>query len=156
MLLHHASQFAIRAALFLAQQPPGKLTPVHEIAEQVGISETYLAKITQRLVSAGLLRSFRGAGKGLELGRAPEEITLSSVVSAIQGSLCSNGCILGVGTCSEEHPCALHSEWLSLRNQICTLLDKATLADLIRSIQPGENGIISVDFVGHAEKRRQP
>ena len=133
MIFQHSTELAIRAAVFLAQQAPGKLSPVHEIAAETGVSETYLAKITQRLVSAGLVRSFRGPGKGLELGRAPEKITLLILVNAIQGSLGHDECILGLPSCTAEEPCALHSEWMPLRESISGMLEKTTLADLVRS-----------------------
>src|ERR1019366_350865 len=97
MILQRSSEHAIRAALFLAQQAPGKLSPVHEIAAHLGVSKTYLAKVTQRLVITGLVRSFRGPGKGLELGRAPEKISLAFVGRATQGSLDSGNCVLGRG-----------------------------------------------------------
>lgn len=134
MIFQHSSELAIRAAVFLARQAPGKLSPVHEIAAEIGVSEAYLAKITQRLVSAGLVRSFRGPGKGLELGRAPEKITLLLLVNAIQGSLHSNDCFFGLHSCSADQPCALHSEWIPLRDSISELLKKTTLADLVRSV----------------------
>lgn len=114
------------------------ILPVHEIAAEIGVSETYLAKITQRLVSAGLVRSFRGPGRGLELGRAPEKITLLLLVNAIQGSLRSNDCFFGLRSCNEEEPCALHSEWIPLRDSICELLEQTTLADLVRSVSHTE------------------
>ena len=85
MILQRSSELAIRAALFLAQQAPGKLSPVHEIAAYTGVSEAYLAKILQRLAGAGLVRSFRGPGKGMELGRAPGSISLDSIVCAMEG-----------------------------------------------------------------------
>lgn len=135
MLFQHSSELAIRAILFLAQQAPGKLSPVHEIAAEVGVSEAYLAKITQRLASAGLVRSFRGPGKGLELGRAPEAITLASVIHAVEGTVESDECVLGLGVCSELNPCALHREWLPLRKAIHEMLEKTTLADLARSVR---------------------
>lgn len=155
MILQHSSELAIRAALFLAQQAPGKLSPVHEIAAQLGVSKAYLAKVTQRLVSSGLVRSFRGPGKGLELGRAPEKITLAFLVCSTQGSLDSDNCVLGSGKCSEEHPCALHSEWLPLRKRISNLLEKTTLADLLSPGYAENEAIISVDLIGKGEKRRQ-
>ena len=55
MLFQHSSELALRAALFLAQQVPGKLSPVHEIAAAAGVSEAYLAKILQRLTSNAFL-----------------------------------------------------------------------------------------------------
>jgi Rrf2 family protein len=155
MILQHSSELAIRAVLFLAQQAPGKLSPVHEIAAEIGVSKTYLAKVTQRLVSTGLVRSFRGPGKGLELGRAPGNISLASVVRAAQGALDSDSCVLGRGVCSDEHPCALHSEWLPLRMRISELLERTTLADLIRPGEQLDKAIISIDSIVSDEKRRQ-
>jgi len=133
MVFQHASELAVRATLFLAKQPPGKLTPVHEIAAQTGVSEAYLAKILQRLSSGGLLRSFRGPGKGMELGRAPEAITLADLVRTVEGSRLSDNCIFGLGDCSPEHPCPLHNDWLPLRTAIFDLMEKTTLADLLRA-----------------------
>lgn len=146
MLFQHASELAIRATLFLAQQAPGKLSPVHEIAADAGVSEAYLAKILQRLASSGLVRSFRGPGKGMELGRAPETISLNSVVCAVEGAKELEDCVLGLGLCSKENPCALHKEWLPLRLAIRKFLDTTTIADLVQVArscpQPRAKGVV--------------
>ena len=131
MLFQHSSELALRAALFLAQQVPGKLSPVHEIAAAAGVSEAYLAKILQRLTSSGLVRSFRGPGKGMELGKAPEAISLASVIRAVEGTKDAGDCLLGFGACSTQNPCALHKDWLPLRTAINAFLLKTTLADLV-------------------------
>ncbi|MBI4459275.1 MAG: Rrf2 family transcriptional regulator [Acidobacteria bacterium] len=132
MILHRSSELAIRAALFLAQQAPGKLSPVHEIAAHVGVSEAYLSKVLQRLAGAGLVRSFRGFGKGMELARIPDRITLSSLIHAAQGSLSSDACFLGLGMCSPENPCPIHWDWLPIKNSVRDLVEKTTLADLVQ------------------------
>jgi Rrf2 family transcriptional regulator, iron-sulfur cluster assembly transcription factor len=132
MLFLHASELAIQATLFLAQQPPGKLSPVHEIAVHSGASEPYLAKILQRLTAAGLVRAFRGPGRGLELGRAPEQINLGSIVRALEGLPLPERCILGIESCTEQNPCPLHERWIPLRNEIRQLLDETTVASLTR------------------------
>jgi Rrf2 family transcriptional regulator, iron-sulfur cluster assembly transcription factor len=121
--------------LFLAEQAPGKLSPVREIASHYGVSEAYLAKILQRLASCGLVRSFRGPGKGTELGRAPDAISLATVICAVEGPKELENCVLGLGLCSEDNPCALHSEWLPLRSAIHDFLEKTTLADLVNVMQ---------------------
>jgi Rrf2 family protein len=138
MILQRSSELAIRAAFFLAQQVPGKLTPVHEIAAHTGVSEAYLAKILQKLASAGLVRSFRGPGKGMELGRAASTITLASLVLVMEGSREADECVLGLGRCSEETPCVLHDEWIPIHTKIRNLLEKTTLADLAESVIAGE------------------
>lgn len=134
MLFQHASELAIRATVYLAQQAPGKLSPVHEIAAHADVSEAYLAKILQRLASAGLVRSFRGPGKGMELGRAASTITLASLILAMEGSKEADECVLGLGRCSEETPCVLHGEWIPIRTATRNLLEKTTLADLVESV----------------------
>lgn len=131
----HGSELAIRATVFLAQQAPGKLSPIHEIAVHAGASEAYLSKILQRLASAGLVRSFRGPGKGTELGRAPGAITLASLIRAIEGSKTGDECILGLGVCSEETPCVLHKKWVPIRIAIRELVEETTLADLAETLR---------------------
>ena len=135
MIFQRASELTIRAMIFLAQQGPGKLSPAHEIARHVGASETYLAKIMHRLASAGLIRSFRGPGKGMELGRAPSTITLASLIRAVEGVKTEGDCVLGLGNCSEENPCALHKEWVPIRTAIRDLLEETTLADLAEIVR---------------------
>jgi len=140
LLLQHASELAIRATLFLAQQAPGKLSPVHEIAAHSDVSEAYLAKILQRLAICGLVRSFRGPGKGMELGRAPDVISLAAIIDAVEGPKEREVCVLGLGLCSEDNPCVLHDEWLPLRTAIHNFLERTTLADLVHVVErrPGD------------------
>jgi len=140
MIFQHASELAIRATVYLAQQAPGKLSPVHEIAAHAGVSQAYLAKILQRLAIAGLVRSFRGPGKGMELARAAGTITLASLILVMEGSKEAHECVLGLGTCSEETPCVLHDEWIPIRTAIRNLLEKTTLADLAESVVTRESG----------------
>ncbi len=138
MILQRSSEVAIRAAFFLAHQPPGKLTPAHEIAAHAGILPAYLAKILQKLSAAKLVRSFRGPGKGIELGRPANQITLASLILVMEGSKRADQCVLGLDVCSEETPCALHHEWNPIRATICNLLEKTTLADLAKSVAARE------------------
>ncbi len=137
MLFHHASELAIRATLFLSLQPPGKLTPVHEIASETGVSEAYLAKVLQRLTTAGLMRAFRGPGRGMELAHASEEITLGAVVQAMEGPPGPEWCVLGRKFCSDENPCPLHDRWVPLRREIQRLLDETTVASLVQRWSEG-------------------
>ena len=81
------------------------------------------------------MRSFRGPGKGMELGRAPERITLASLVQALEGTAEQDRCVLGLPVCSDEHPCALHRQWVPFRNGIRNLLEQTTVADLVRSLE---------------------
>jgi Rrf2 family protein len=126
----HASELAVCAAIHLALQPPGKLSPVHEIAAGTGLPAPYLAKIMRQLIRAGLVRAFRGPGGGVELGQPAESITLSSLVKAVEGRAAAEACILGLGDCSETMPCPLHSQWVPMRNAVRRMLEETSLAAL--------------------------
>lgn len=130
MLYSHTAELAIRAALYLAFQPAGRLSPVREIARATGLSGPYLAKLMHRLIRAGLVRAFRGPGGGLELARPPEEITFWSIVRAMDGVAPSEWCVLGLSACSEANPCPMHRRWYPLRDAMQQLLEETTLASL--------------------------
>src|SRR5512143_3350796 len=132
-LCSHASELAIRAAMHLAAQPPGKLTPVHEIASGTGLPAAYLAKIMRYLIRDGLVRAYRGPGGGVELGRPPETISLAALMRAVDGEANTDRCILGIGGCSSLTPCPLHSRWQPLRLEFQRLMEHTSVAALAES-----------------------
>jgi Rrf2 family transcriptional regulator, iron-sulfur cluster assembly transcription factor len=134
MLYGHAAEIAIRAALYLAGRPPGELSPVREVAKATKLPSPYLSKVIQRLAQAGLVRTFRGPGGGIELGKSPEVITLWSLVYATDGPADVNRCALGIGNCSPSNPCPLHGRWAPLRDEFQKLLEGTTLATLLREL----------------------
>jgi Rrf2 family transcriptional regulator, iron-sulfur cluster assembly transcription factor len=145
VLYSHTAELAIRAALFLALQPPGKLSPVREIARSTRLPEPYLAKILQRLSAAALVRAFRGPGGGLELGRDPKAINLWSIVCAVEDCEKRNLCVLGLQTCSGAHPCSLHHRWEPLKDEMRRLLEESTLAELAEELR-GERSAQKQDW----------
>ncbi len=132
MIYNHTSELAIRATLYLALQPPGKLSPIRQIARDTGLPGPYLAKITRRLIQAGLVRAFRGPGGGLELGRAPETISLWTVVAAVDTASPPKSCPLGIEFCSVQSPCPLHLRWWPLEAAKRRLLEETTIAAMAR------------------------
>ena len=144
MLYGHAAEVAIRAALYLAGRPPGELSPVHEVAKATRLPSAYLSKVIQRLAQAGLVRTFRGPGGGIELGKSPEAITLWSLVCATEGPSDVNRCALGIGNCSPDIPCPLHGRWAPLREDFQKLLEGTTLGALVHELDqaPGKEHFI--------------
>ncbi|ALC32342.1 Rrf2 family transcriptional regulator [Streptomyces sp. CFMR 7] len=59
--------------------------PSARLAALFDISPTYLNKCLQRLVRAGILASTPGPRGGVQLARAPKDITLMDVVVALEG-----------------------------------------------------------------------
>ena len=75
-------EYALRAVLDLATQPPGMAVQSREIAQRQGIPEAYLDQVLSLLRRQGLVRSIRGAGGGYVLGHPPHEITIARIVHA--------------------------------------------------------------------------
>ena len=76
----YASRALLSLALHSDESGP---TSVRDIAERTGLPQPYLEQILLALKGAGLVRSKRGVGGGYILSRAPEEIRLSEIVSAV-------------------------------------------------------------------------
>ncbi|MGH9794829.1 MAG: RrF2 family transcriptional regulator [Candidatus Acidiferrales bacterium] len=139
MLLYgHASELAIRAALFLSQQPPGKRSTVQEVARATQLPQPYLAKILRQLTVAQLVRAFRGPGGGMELGRPADAITLGAIIEAVEGRDRTDYCALGGRPCTENRPCPLHERWRPLCEEMRRLLAETTLAALNVPLGPAQ------------------
>ncbi len=125
----YASRALLSLALHADESGP---TSVRDIAERTGLPQPYLEQILLALKGAGLVRSKRGVGGGYVLARPPSEISLSEIVSAVDGPI-----VLGDfgqphtdGACDHEGQCVLLAIWSVVGDQMRTELDSYTLADI--------------------------
>jgi Rrf2 family protein len=132
MELTRKGEYAIRGIIFLAQQPPGKVSLISEIAEATEAPQTFLAKIFQNFAKIGIVNSYRGTGGGFTLGRTPEAITLREVVEAVEGPIVPNRCLIGAGSCDRGAECNVHPVWRKVQSQVVGILDSVTMAELAR------------------------
>jgi Rrf2 family protein len=85
MFLSRAQEVALAALPLLdGRGPAAKGRGVKELAAEAKVPAPFLAKVLQRLVDRGLLRSKRGRSGGFVLGRPAAEITLADVVLALE------------------------------------------------------------------------
>jgi len=125
--------YALRALLDLAAQPPGRPAQSREIAARQDIPESYLNQLLVVLRRAGLIRSVRGASGGYVLGREPRLLTAHDVVRALHGED-----FLGeLPTGAETAPAAwvVRSFHGRLSETVAQSLAETTLADLVVELQ---------------------
>jgi len=132
MELTRKGEYAIRGIIYLAQQPPGKISLISEIAEATEAPQTFLAKIFQNFAKIGIVNSYRGTGGGFTLGRAPAIITLREVVEAVEGPIVPNRCLIGTGACDRGAQCNVHPIWRNVQSQVVQILDSVTIEELAR------------------------
>lgn len=130
MELTRKGDYAIRGIVYLASQPPNKISLLSEIAAAVDVPQTFLAKIFQQFSKTGIVKSFRGTGGGFLLASPPEEITLLQVVEAVEGPILPNRCVLKAGECERDVSCTVHPVWHQVQQKVRGILGNITLKDL--------------------------
>ncbi len=81
-MLSQSVEYALRAVVHLASRDPDPLT-TDAIAQATLVPKAYLAKVLQQLVRGGVVRSQRGLGGGMTLGKSPEVLTILEIVNAV-------------------------------------------------------------------------
>ena len=87
MRLNRAVEYGIEGLTVLARADRRRSTLLREVSRATSISESFLAKIFQKLVRSGLVRSRRGFRGGFFLARPASQITLREVIEALQGPI---------------------------------------------------------------------
>jgi Rrf2 family protein len=132
-MLTETSIAGVRALVHLVLEDAGDPTPPRQIAEDLGLSPSYLAKTANQLVKADILRSQRGAHGGVSLSRSPEEITLLEIVEACQGKILGSYC---EPTGQMSRVCAFHKAMVEAHDCLLGTLSRWTLADLAEKPGP--------------------
>jgi Rrf2 family transcriptional regulator, nitric oxide-sensitive transcriptional repressor len=99
MNISEAYSLALHAMAMVAADGDGAPMTAHGIASRLGVSESHLSKVMQRLVRAGILNSSRGPGGGFTLNRPASEITLRDIYESVEGPLKLDDCLIGTQIC---------------------------------------------------------
>lgn len=100
-----------------------------ELASETGLPVPTVQRLVSRLTAAGLLRSVRGVGGGLQLGRPAAAITVVDIVEAVEGPIALTACI-DHGDCDFEAGCSMKPHWPIINQKLRSALGDITLADL--------------------------
>ncbi len=102
------------------------------IEENQGISKKYLTQLMSGLKVAGIVIVFRGKQGGYKLAHDPSDITLSDILSAVEGNMSIVDCVTNPDFCDRSDECMLLSTWTELSQVIKDYLKSVTLADIIK------------------------
>lgn len=130
------TEYAIRGVAELASRAePGQSVLLDELVKGTDLPRDFLAKVFQRLVKAGILRSAKGRGGGFSLPRPAHQISLMDLVTAIDGPQRMDRCVLGLSRCNDHMPCAQHDLYKPIRQRLNAYLETTTVADLAASLR---------------------
>jgi Rrf2 family iron-sulfur cluster assembly transcriptional regulator len=132
MELTKKGEYAIRSIIYLADQAPGRIVMMSEIADAAQAPPSFLAKILQSFAKSGIVRSFRGTAGGFTIGRPASMISLLEVVEAIEGPIRPNRCLTGEGFCDRDGYCKVHSVWHKVQRSMLEILSSVTMEEMAK------------------------
>jgi Rrf2 family protein len=137
MRISTKGDYGVRALIELSHCYGQGTTQSAEIAARQHIPEPYLDQLLTTLRKAGFIRSVRGPQGGHALVKSPEEIKLSDVIRALEGSLSPVAHLH-----DEGYQCrAAHEVWHRVEDATAKILDGVTIGDLAaRELQYGRQG----------------
>jgi Rrf2 family protein len=133
MLLTRASEYALLSLDIIksSKKPKG----AEQLANELNLPKSFLAKILQALAKEGILESRKGAHGGFIMSADPSKITISEIILAAEGKApaifdctqyietCPNGAI---GTCN------ISPFLTNFQHKIDTFLQELTLEDILK------------------------
>ncbi|PKM10718.1 MAG: SUF system Fe-S cluster assembly regulator [Gammaproteobacteria bacterium HGW-Gammaproteobacteria-3] len=116
----------------------------HEIAEVTGITQTTVSKILKLLVKANVLNSTRGAKGGYVLAKAPQQVTVASIIYALEGPIALTECSISQQGCEQASGCGIRANWGLINQKIHAALESITLADMTMPVTLPDETFIPV------------
>lgn len=147
MQLSQSTEYAIHSLFYLAVNNNRQTVLVSEIARAQNISESYLAKVFQSLVKAGLVRSYRGAKGGYHLAVPAETITLKNIMQAVEGTSPIYACGHDRRDCDFVVDCLITATMKKAEKKMYEILDKVTLEKLIENAEELRNQMKWLDSI---------
>jgi len=113
-----------------------------QLAERTGVPAPTVAKLLKALAPAGLMQSHRGAAGGYRLARAPEDISVAEIITALDGPISITACVDGAeGHCGMETLCPMRGNWDRVNRAVRRALEEVSLADMMApSLLPPQDG----------------
>jgi len=114
--------YALRAIVLLAAQPPGEYVAAGDLADRLFMPRRFVEQQISVLTRAGVVESRRGSTGGAALARAAGEISVFDVVVALEGS------VIDV---PRQPDSAVAEMWQDVASAVDEHLKGVTVADLL-------------------------
>jgi Rrf2 family iron-sulfur cluster assembly transcriptional regulator len=131
MRLTTKGRFAVTAMIDVAMHNGDGPVTLAGVAERQKISLSYLEQLFGKLRRAGLVDSVRGPGGGYNMARAPQEVSVADIITAVDEPIDATQCG-GKENCHDDRRCMTHELWANLNAHIFSFLTSVTLEQLVR------------------------
>lgn len=129
MTLH--TDYALRMLVYVKLREHQNCT-VGDVAKAYGLSRNHLLKVALTLHRLGFIETTRGRAGGIRLAKAPDSINIGALVRSTEEDFALVECMKG-GNCAISPICRLKGIFGEALSAYLAVLDKYTLADIIRN-----------------------
>ncbi|MFH1996984.1 MAG: Rrf2 family transcriptional regulator [Candidatus Omnitrophota bacterium] len=131
-LITRDTDYAVRALCFIAQKK-NTVVSAKELIERLNVPRSFIRKILQKLNKVGLLKSRKGLGGGFALAVRSKELTLCSLVEAMQGPVRLSEHTFRGKCCPEIKLCKLKSRLDAIEKKVAAELRTITIDSLMKN-----------------------
>jgi Rrf2 family protein len=134
------TQYGLKAMLALGNRYGQGPVLIATLSKGESIPIKFLESILLDLKGNGLLESKKGPRGGYQLSRPPSTITIGSLIRIMEGPLAPLPCASETAfrpceECEDVESCGTRIVMRQVRDAIANVLDRTTLADLIRQVE---------------------
>jgi len=123
----------------------------HTLSEAVRVPLPTVRKVLKALSQYGLLDSERGAHGGYSLNKAPRDISIAEVITAIEGPIALTECVSKESHCEQEVHCVVQTNWERINSAVYHALDEVKLSNMLVE-QMHVNGVSPINFYSSAKQ----
>ena len=147
MKLSTRARYGMRALMDLTLHSTGQPVQLKDIAERQKISLSYLEHLVIPLISAGIVKSVRGAHGGIMLAKPPEDVRLKQILEVLEGPLAPVDCLRDAHSCPRSGLCATQDVWDEMRTAMEKILEAKTLRDLANNQKSKEKNPAAMYYI---------
>ena len=141
------TDYGIMLLTYMSQDSTLPLRTAPDLAAETRLPLPTVSKILKMLARRGVLVTHRGVNGGFSLARRPETISISEIITALEGPIALTECGADApGKCQLERLCPVRSNWQRINQAVRAALEHLTLSDMTRPL--------SHDFVTLGSRRK--
>jgi Rrf2 family protein len=138
------TQYGLKAIIALGRRYGEGPVLIATLSSEETIPLKFLEGILLDLKGRGVLESKKGKGGGYQLSRPPSTVTIGSIIRLLEGPLAPLPCASETAfraceECQDVENCGTRIIMRRVRDAISDVLDRTTLADLIRQVDSGRD-----------------
>lgn len=104
------------------------------LSVKTALPEPTVAKVLKLLARGALITSSRGVNGGYRLAKGPADITMASVIHALEGPVQLTACVDGQhADCAHSAACSMKGKWDPVNAAMQKALEDVTLAQMIQA-----------------------